>query len=66
MKKQLITALGLMAATLTFGSGCLVVTGDGDDYHSGCYEDCVEYETCQTYCDAWSAGMSVGTRPHVM
>jgi Cys-rich repeat protein len=54
MKKQLVTALGLMAAALTFGSGCLVVTGDGEEnYHGGCYEDCIERETCQTYCDAW-------------
>ncbi len=52
MKKQLITALGTMMTALTFGSGCLVVT-DNDYDNDGCYQQCQDYEVCQTYCDAW-------------
>ena len=53
MKKQLISALGMMAMALSLGSGCLVVSGDDDHRPQGCVEDCHEYEVCQTYCDAW-------------
>lgn len=54
MKKQLMATLGTMMAALTFGSGCLVVTdNDYDNDGDGCYQQCQDYEVCQTYCDAW-------------
>lgn len=52
MKKQLLTALGLAVTAMTFSSGCLVIS-DGDRGQVGCYEDCYDYQVCETYCDAW-------------
>ena len=47
---KLITAcLGLLVAATTL-SGCLIVAEDGGE----CYDDCYDYEVCETYCDAWS------------
>lgn len=53
MKKRLLTTLGLLTAAMTFSTGCLVVTGDEDQREDGCYEDCQQYEVCETYCDPW-------------
>lgn len=54
MTTQMKAIFGTMMAALTFGSGCLVVSeNDYDNGNDGCYQSCNDYETCQTYCDAW-------------
>ncbi len=52
MKRQLAMALGMAAAALTFGQGCLIVSGNGPN-EGECYDDCYDYQQCETYCDPW-------------
>lgn len=59
MKLKMLAALGFILTTTTFGSGCLVVSGDQDRqcydecYQSSCYDDCRTYEVCDVYQDPW-------------
>ncbi len=44
------TALVMFGAMIS--TGCIIV----DDHHSTetqCYDECYEYEVCETYCDSW-------------
>lgn len=48
---RLFTILVLLAGALA-SSGCLVVSDS--QTATQCYDDCYDYEVCETYCDAWS------------
>lgn len=49
MKPTLKAALALAFAVFNL-SGCLIVS---DNQDGGCYDDCRDYEVCETYCDPW-------------
>ena len=34
-------------------SGCLIVSESHTTTGGGCYDECYDYEVCETYCDAW-------------
>ena len=54
MKTKILAAFGTMMAAMTFSTGCLVVTDNGYHDNNGCFQQCDDYQVCQTYCDAWS------------
>lgn len=49
MKPSIKAALALAFAVFNL-SGCLIVS---DTHEEGCYDDCHDYEVCETYCDPW-------------
>lgn len=49
---RLCFAMALLVGALT-SSGCLIVSEE-ESYGGGCYDDCYDYEVCESYCDAWS------------
>lgn len=46
------TALVMFGALVS--TGCIIVD-DGPDHHTEtqCYDECYDYEVCETYCDSW-------------
>lgn len=52
MKNSLKKVFGLLLVAVTLSPGCLVVSGGGA--HGDCYQDCYDYQRCETYCDYWS------------
>ncbi len=51
MKSMIPKLMALIVAAMSL-SGCLVVAEH--DGQTECYDDCYDYEVCETYCDAWS------------
>jgi hypothetical protein len=50
MKPTIKAALALAFAVFNL-SGCLIVSDN--NHGEGCYDDCRDYEVCETYCDSW-------------
>lgn len=49
---RLAACFALLLLGTSLSSGCLIVS---DSHHDGgeCYDDCYDYEVCESYCDHW-------------